>query len=184
MDIRTMLILIIVFQLLTFILTLIIGWIVLSNRKGTVSKNGSDLTDKLTEKMSKDKNNLTVNPYVFSSASTMSKQVLRHKRIILECKPSGDVEDVGTFNESIISSTNATCKLSFGELEARFVGFVPLGEVKKDRFFIILEIKRNANPADIVSEFVSRKVEDFSIVTIQKFEEGEDLSWLSNLLSS
>ena len=59
-----------------------------------------------------------------------------------------------------------------------------MGEVNPEKFFIILEIKRSANPADVVSEFVARKSEEYSVVTIKKFEEGEDLSWLYNMLSS
>lgn len=179
MDFTTMITLILVFQVLTFILTLIVGCIIVSER-ARISKK----PNKLTETKSDEKKGVEFNPYVFLPTTKVSKQVLHHQRIILECKISSEVGDVGVFNESIISSTNATCKLLFGELETKFVGFVPLGEVNPEKFFIILEIKRSANPADVVSEFVARKAEEYSVVTIKKFEEGEDLSWLYNMLSS
>lgn len=179
MDFTTMITLILVFQVLTFILTLIVGCIIVSER-ARISKK----PNKLAETKSDEKKGVEFNSYVFLPTTKVSKQVLHHQRIILECKITSKVEDVGTFNESIISSTNAACKLLFGELETKFVGFVPLGEVNPEKFFIILEIKRSANPADVVSEFVARKAEEYSVVTIKKFEEGEDLSWLYNMLSS
>lgn len=179
MDFATIITLILIFQVLTFTLTLIVGCIIISKRSGMSKK-----PNKLAETKSDEKKSVEFNPYVFLPTTKVSKQVLHHQRIILECKITSKVEDVGTFNESIISSTNATCKLLFGELETKFVGFVPLGEVNPEKFFIILEIKRSANPADVVSEFVARKAEEYSVVTIKKFEEGEDLSWLYNMLSS
>ena len=179
MDFTTVIILILVFQVLTFILTLIVGCIIVSER-ARVSKK----PNKLTETKSNEKKGVEFNPYVFLPTTKVSKQVLHHQRIILECKITSEVEDAGVFNESIISSTNAACKLLFGELETKFVGFVPLGEVNPEKFFIILEIKRSANPADVVSEFVARKAEEYSVVTIKKFEEGDDLSWFYNMLSS
>lgn len=179
MDFTTIITLILVFQVLTFTLTLIVGCIIISKRSGMSKK-----PNKLAETKSDEKKSVEFNPYVFLPTTKVSKQVLHHQRIILECKITSKVEDVGTFNESIISSTNAACKLLFGELETKFVGFVPLGEVNPEKFFIILEIKRSANPADVVSEFVARKAEEYSVVTIKKFEEGEDLSWLYNMLSS
>ena len=179
MDFATIITLILIFQVLTFTLTLIVGCIIISKRSGMSKK-----PNKLAETKSDEKKSVEFNPYVFLLTTKVSKQVLHHQRIILECKITSKVEDVGTFNESIISSTNATCKLLFGELETKFVGFVPLGEVNPEKFFIILEIKRSANPADVVSEFVARKAEEYSVVTIKKFEEGEDLSWLYNMLSS
>lgn len=179
MDFATIITLILIFQVLTFTLTLIVGCIIISKRSGMSKK-----PNKLAETKSDEKKSVEFNPYVFLPTTKVSKQVLHHQRIILECKITSKVEDVGTFNESIISSTNAACKLLFGELETKFVGFVPLGEVNPEKFFIILEIKRSANPADVVSEFVARKAEEYSVVTIKKFEEGEDLSWLYNMLSS
>lgn len=179
MDFTTIITLILFFQVLTFTLTLIVGCIIISKRSGMSTK-----PNKLAETKSDEKKGVEFNPYVFLPTTKVSKQVLHHQRIILECKITSKVEDVGTFNESIISSTNAACKLLFGELETKFVGFVPLGEVNPEKFFIILEIKRSANPADVVSEFVARKAEEYSVVTIKKFEEGEDLSWLYNMLSS
>ena len=179
MDFATIITLILIFQVLTFTLTLIVGCIIISKRSGMSKK-----PNKLAETKSDEKKSVEFNPYVFLPTTKVSKQVLHHQRIILECKITSKVEDVGTFNESIISSTNATCKLLFGELETKFVGFVPLGEVNPEKFFIILGIKRSANPADVVSEFVARKAEEYSVVTIKKFEEGEDLSWLYNILSS
>ena len=179
MDFTTIITLILIFQVLTFTLTLIVGCIIISKRSGMSKK-----PNKLAETKSDEKKSVEFNPYVFLPTTKVSKQVLHHQRIILECKITSKVEDVGTFNESIISSTNAACKLLFGELETKFVGFVPLGEVNPEKFFIILEIKRSANPADVVSEFVARKAEEYSVVTIKKFEEGEDLSWLYNMLSS
>ena len=179
MDFTTIITLILIFQVLTFTLTLIVGCIIISKRSGMSKK-----PNKLAETKSDEKKGVEFNSYVFLPTTKVSKQVLHHQRIILECKITSKVEDVGTFNESIISSTNAACKLLFGELETKFVGFVPLGEVNPEKFFIILEIKRSANPADVVSEFVARKAEEYSVVTIKKFEEGEDLSWLHNMLSS
>lgn len=179
MDFTTIITLILIFQVLTFTLTLIVGCIIISKRSGMSKK-----PNKLAETKSDEKKGMEFNSYVFLPTTKVSKQVLHHQRIILECKITSKVEDVGTFNESIISSTNAACKLLFGELETKFVGFVPLGEVNPEKFFIILEIKRSANPADVVSEFVARKAEEYSVVTIKKFEEGEDLSWLYNMLSS
>ena len=179
MDFATIITLILIFQVLTFTLTLIVGCIIISKRSGMSKK-----PNKLAETKSDEKKSVEFNPYVFLPTTKVSKQVLHHQRIILECKITSKVEDVGTFNESIISSTNAACKLLFGELETKFVGFVPLGEVNPEKFFIILEIKRSANPADVVSEFVAGKAEEYSVVTIKKFEEGEDLSWLYNILSS
>ena len=179
MDFTTIITLILIFQVLTFTLTLIVGCIIISKRSGMSKK-----PNKLAETKSDEKKGVEFNSYVFLPTTKVSKQVLHHQRIILECKITSKVEDVGTFNESIISSTNAACKLLFGELETKFVGFVPLGEVNPEKFFIILEIKRSANPADVVSEFVARKAEEYSVVTIKKFEEGEDLSWLYNMLSS
>ena len=179
MDFATIITLILIFQVLTFTLTLIVGCIIISKRSGMSKK-----PNKLAETKSDEKKSVEFNPYVFLPTTKVSKQVLHHQRIILECKITSKVEDVGTFNESIISSTNVACKLLFGELETKFVGFVPLGEVNPEKFFIILEIKRSANPADVVSEFVARKAEEYSVVTIKKFEEGEDLSWLYNILSS
>ena len=179
MDSTTIITLILIFQVLTFTLTLIVGCIIISKRSGMSTK-----PNKLAETKSDEKKGVEFNSYVFLPTTKVSKQVLHHQRIILECKITSEVEDTGTFNESIISSTNAACKLLFGELETKFVGFVPLGEVNPEKFFIILEIKRSANPADVVSEFVARKAEEYSVVTIKKFEEGEDLSWLYNMLSS